>query len=138
MMTGGGAMALAGVSLGEVVGVLREDDTTEDEAGVSGMDRPCVSSSSSSITLLLMSSSWSTSMDMRSSPKIDEDEGSIFGVTNGASPWMAWIDFVRVWLDSFKNLIWLTAPRSTLTRWHLELVSSRCFGGSSLVRSSIS
>lgn len=44
MMTGGGAMALAGVSLGEVVGVLREDDTTEDEAGVSEMDRPCVSS----------------------------------------------------------------------------------------------
>lgn len=89
MMTGGGAMALAGVSLGEVMGVLREDDTTEEaEAGVSEMDRPCVSSSSSSssITLLLISSSWSTSMDKRSPPRIDEDEGSIFGMTNGASP----------------------------------------------------
>lgn len=114
MMTGGGAMALVGVSLGEAMGVLLEDDTTEDaEAGVSEMDRPCcVSPSSSSSDTLFMSSS--TSMDM--SPKFDEDEGSVFGKTRGTSPWIAWMDFVRAWFDSFKNLIWLTAPRSTLTR----------------------
>ncbi|KAK3828328.1 MAG: hypothetical protein J3Q66DRAFT_322408 [Benniella sp.] len=47
-------------------------------------------------------------------------------------------DFARTEFCSVRNLICATAPRKTLTRWHFEVTSSRCFEGNSRVRSSTS
>lgn len=141
-MTGGKPKALDGVSLGEAdrEGV-ESSDGEDDLEEVFSARASCSSSLSSSMSSCLTESA-STSIAMAS-----------LSVEAEVSPWVAEVrsmetlnpsalaasmDFVRMEFCSERNLMCATAPRKTLTRWHLEVTSSRCFGGNNRVRSSTS
>lgn len=152
-MSCGCPRALDGVNRGEAeeADCLDDDDMAGDEVreGVLLLLTSFISSSASSCLteFAAASSSISTSIEMPWSAvsaltlSIEVVAEGTTSMTSGTlKPSLLAVSrvFARPVLESLKNLMWATAPRRTLTRWHFELASSRCLGGSNFVRSSIS